>query len=192
MRKKTSPSKRNIIYGIGFYKKIIVFATAVVTLTTAIIILINTCNPRSNTSPLGSQNVEVTVNPVISPVIVNDIKIYSSELPPSSHEGKTSDVPEIVQVTSPLPPPESEYIKILVPKRWGSPSSGSAFGGNVQIDLEKIDKKDQARVKIKVFKYDQQGFSLGRHSPPVEIDSYSIKVVDTGNDYAEFCITRME
>ena len=210
MRRETSPSENNVIYGnvynitsihesgdinnisihnqkvkennspkrkIGFYKKVIVFATAIVALTTAILILINTYNPRSNDLSSGSKN-------VISPVIVNDIKIYSPESQPAS--------PEIARVTPPLPPPKPEYRKIFVPEIYGDSSSESAFGGNVRIDLMRIDEKIQARGRITVYGYETQNFILDRHSLPVEIGNYSIKAVDTGDDYAEFRITRRE
>ena len=189
--------KRNI----SSYIPVIGFASAIVGLITVIIVLINTCNSRSNTPPSNSQssslppvspNVEVTVNPVISPVIVNDIKIYPPESQPSSHEVKTSGVPEIVQVTPPSPSSESEYRKIYVPKIMGDKSSESAFGRNVRIDLMQIDYKNQALGIITVSGYEQREFALDKHSLPVEIGRYNIMVVDTGKDYAEFCITRKE
>ena len=180
--KKTSISEKKL----ALYIPVIGFASAIVALITGVIVLINTCNSRSDTPPSVSQNVEVILNQEISPVVlVKDGKSDLPEPPSSLDKEKTAQTPP------PPPSPEREYIKIPIPKRWGEKSPGSVFDRNVRIDLEEI-KHGKARGEITVSGFEPRDFMLDKYSPPEEIGIYSVEVVETGNDYIEFCITRKE
>jgi len=86
---------------------------------------------------------------------------------------------------------ESENVKIFTPKIPGDFSAGSAFDKKVRIELDGINYNDQVsgRIMADGIIY---SFTLDVHSSPIKTYTYSVDIIETGNDYAVFRITRRQ
>jgi hypothetical protein len=190
---------------LNFYIKVVVLVTVIVGLITGIIALVEKCTKdqtkekkESKLSQLEDQKEKQELKSSQLEEWIKEQETKSLQLE-EQKKGKESKLPQIEEQKNekdklPLPPPlpeKTEYLKLTVTPT--ETVSGSAFDGDVKIELTKVHVYGWVSVEINVIS-SREMLSLEKLDKRkyLDIGSYEIKVNKIERDSAEFRIVRKQ